>query len=1069
MADVSRRASRAARSLASLALLAALVTAVPFGLARASAARFGSANPLAGVAPPWRWHGDTFRRALARPLDDGTVTDSIVRAGLVTVWVALAIVLLTTVAETVHLVRHRGFTLPDVRGLGWAQRIGRFIAAGLIVIGPLTSVRTSVAAPDLAVVVPAVTALVETAIVEPMPSFRTAIADPGEGPLPVVGAAQPAAAWADERGAGEGAPDRDQLDDAQTREHVVVRGESVYSIAGALAGGDPVRTVEIADAILDANLGTVMPGGQRFTNPAYIEPGWILVVPSPGGVDPPAPEAVAPTDPPRPERLHLVVAGDTLSAIAAEHLGDPNAWPLVWAANAGRVMDDGRTFDDPNLILPGWRIAVPAATTAGPSATADERSPAESPQEALPPIPAPTVSAGPESSTPTTSPAPSTATPTTSPAPSTSTAGPTTAARTTTTGTTTTTGVASEAGSADTDEGAEATRGAPSPLRIEHAAVLAAGVLALVGIRRRVRLRASRPRSRVPEPRSDVAATERRLRTIDPGERAARVDVAIRAAAAELARGDARIGLVAVGRDGDIELRLTADGEPGDPWSGSGASWRLAATVPIEMLTEAARRVGAPCVALAQLGVTPDGADVLVDLEAAGLLSIESDPQIADQIVTALAAGLGGSLYAEVAHLVTVSLPAAATLEHRNAHHADSVDAALELATDLAGSTLAHNETTFVLRCHQTGGEVWEPVVVLLGSADVRGDDAGALTAPTAGHGLAIVAANGPGTSTATHRLVACAAGWVLEAFGCATEIRPVGLPPEDLAEVTRLLDDATRPLVDERADRTDGDQGEAAADVEFVPADHDIVVSLMGPVEVTDRAGNRASFERSKTVELIAWLATHREHSTRQAARTALWELDVRDATFANVVSEARRGLARLVSPPEGVEWLERTLSEQLPLHPGVVTDAQLIEARLRAATMQPPAQAIDTLRPAVELIRDVPFAGTSYLWPDAEGLTSNLVLLTTSVTAELAGHGLSTGDIELVFWATARGLKVLPGHEELIGLRMRAHAKAGDLAGVRQEWEAYERVIVADAWSDGEPAPKLLELRRQLLSTPR
>jgi hypothetical protein len=69
-------------------------------------------------------------------------------------------------------------------------------------------------------------------------------------------------------------------------------------------------------------------------------------------------------------------------------------------------------------------------------------------------------------------------------------------------------------------------------------------------------------------------------------------------------------------------------------------------------------------------------------------------------------------------------------------------------------------------------------------------------------------------------------------------------------------------------------------------------------------------------------------------------------------------------------------------------------------------------------------------------------------------------------VFWATGKGLRVLPGHEELIALRMRAHARAGDLAGVRQEWESYERVLVADAWSDGEPAPKLLALRRELLS---
>ena len=59
-----------------------------------------------------------------------------------------------------------------------------------------------------------------------------------------------------------------------------------------------------------------------------------------------------------------------------------------------------------------------------------------------------------------------------------------------------------------------------------------------------------------------------------------------------------------------------------------------------------------------------------------------------------------------------------------------------------------------------------------------------------------------------------------------------------------------------------------------------------------------------------------------------------------------------------------------------------------------------------------------------------------------------------------------MLPGHEELIALRMRAHARAGDLSGVRLEWECYERVLNADPWSDGEPAPKLVLLRRELLS---
>ena len=56
------------------------------------------------------------------------------------------------------------------------------------------------------------------------------------------------------------------------------------------------------------------------------------------------------------------------------------------------------------------------------------------------------------------------------------------------------------------------------------------------------------------------------------------------------------------------------------------------------------------------------------------------------------------------------------------------------------------------------------------------------------------------------------------------------------------------------------------------------------------------------------------------------------------------------------------------------------------------------------------MPFAGTGYLWPDAEGITSNLVLLATSAATELAGHHLSMGDVDGVFWATGQGLGCCP-----------------------------------------------------------
>jgi hypothetical protein len=127
--------------------------------------------------------------------------------------------------------------------------------------------------------------------------------------------------------------------------------------------------------------------------------------------------------------------------------------------------------------------------------------------------------------------------------------------------------------------------------------------------------------------------------------------------------------------------------------------------------------------------------------------------------------------------------------------------------------------------------------------------------------------------------------------------------------------------------------------------------------------------------------------------------------------------------------------------------------------------AAATPVLRAALLMVRDAPFAGTTYAWPDAEGLSSQYTLLCVELAAELASRYLARGDVEGVFWATGRGLRVLPGHEELVALRMRAHATRGDLAAVRHEWELYERVMWSDPWSDGEPSPKLIALRRELV----
>lgn len=618
----------------------------------------------------------------------------------------------------------------------------------------------------------------------------------------------------------------------------------------------------------------------------------------------------------------------------------------------------------------------------------------------------------------------------------------------------------------------------PSPIGLGEAGFISAGIVALLTARRRARMRAARSMVRLPEPPPGVVAVERSLRMVDAGDRLMRVDVAIRAAAAELLTSTARVSVVQAARDGVVTVTFTEPVTLPAPWIGARSRWAIPGSTPVELLAGRARTVGGPCVALVQLGVDEHGADVLVDLEALGSLSVHAEGDLADDVVRALAAGLASSVFAESAPLFGVGLAPGAFLGRSGAVCADSLAHAVEEADGLV-AIVPPARNTFELRARHTSGETWEPGVILAAGATSGAADAAAMASARDGRrALALVVA---GSSSFDADVDAVVGEWQLRAqAGCwrldplGLRVTPVGLSAPELQEVESLVVHTGAAPVDEISDpiwsaNATAETGQGSIGTESGQGDGEwtLMLRVLGPVELVDRSFNPAVFSRSKPLELVAWLGMNRDRPTRRAARNALWELDVRDATFANVVSDARRAMRELATAPDGDDWLGRTSTDRLPLHRSVVTDADVVRACLVRARVEPPEQAIATLRPAVELIRDLPFAGAGYLWPDAEGVTSTLVLLATSAASELAAQYLTQGDIDGVFWATGRGLVVLPGHEELISLRMRAHAHAGDLAGVRAEWESYERVITADLFCDGEPASKLVDLRRQLLSS--
>ena len=508
-------------------------------------------------------------------------------------------------------------------------------------------------------------------------------------------------------GADRAPPETDALT------YTVRIGDGPWDVAEALVG-DGTRFQDV----LDANVGLEVAPGVIWTNgQRVIHPGWSF--------------RWDVTDQPAHDRRRsghevdiVVEAGDTLTAIIDANVEAPVTPALVrWVAarNDGASTPDGtHVFDasNPDLIHPGQRLLVadPAAVRpAGeprekPADRSDERPPRgeeDAPRHGrrrpLPPSvptpPPPTMAPRPPSTS-----APPIVPPTTPHAPPSS--PPTSPV-------TTVPVVASRAGTQGTAHPLP-----PSPIPIGIGAVaLSSGLVAMLEVSRRKRLRSARARERLATPTSIQIDVERELRSISTPERLLRVDIAIRAAAPAILPTPHRIAVVLADHSGDVSVVTTGAVDLPPPWECTNATatrWRLPASIDVVALAGAARGLSAPCAALTPVGVTAEGSDVFLDLEAAGTMYIATDERAGTPVLTAIAAGLASSMFAEGVHLIGVGLPDETFLRHPNQHSVGSLEAAVRLADELVGVTPRPTDTTFALRARHTSGENWEPAVVFL-------------------------------------------------------------------------------------------------------------------------------------------------------------------------------------------------------------------------------------------------------------------------------------------------------------------------------------------------------------------
>ncbi|MEV7297152.1 LysM peptidoglycan-binding domain-containing protein, partial [Streptomyces microflavus] len=212
--------------------------------------------------------------------------------------------------------------------------------------------------------------------------------------------------------------------------------ESLWSIAQERLG-DGNRWAEIAEL----NAGNTMSDGSTFRADGPIQPGWTLRLPAdanPAAATPatPAPVAGAAEDEgglsaqgnraaaAESGAVYTVAAGDSLSQIAHNELGDADAYPAIFELNKGEAQPGGGTFTNPDLLYPGQELDLPAqaeAADAGPDAGAeapDKKQPETEPpaagpgendlagedEAAPPPAPAPTAPAPSASGTPSAAP-----------------------------------------------------------------------------------------------------------------------------------------------------------------------------------------------------------------------------------------------------------------------------------------------------------------------------------------------------------------------------------------------------------------------------------------------------------------------------------------------------------------------------------------------------------------------------------------------------------------------------------------------------------------------------------------
>jgi DNA-binding SARP family transcriptional activator len=227
------------------------------------------------------------------------------------------------------------------------------------------------------------------------------------------------------------------------------------------------------------------------------------------------------------------------------------------------------------------------------------------------------------------------------------------------------------------------------------------------------------------------------------------------------------------------------------------------------------------------------------------------------------------------------------------------------------------------------------------------------------------------------------------------------------------------------------------------------VEVAILGPLEIHGGADPRP---RQQSVEMLVYLALHRQPVTLQGLSGALWpDRPFLHRTVRNRLSDLRPYIHRQLAKLPGGRYRLTDL---------VVTDWQ----RFRALSEGNPNQQLA----ALALVRGIPFTGVNLDWYHLDGLLGEIEASIVDLALHVADRALKQRDYERARTAALAGLRGCPYDERLYRAAMQSAAARGATGELHQLRRQLAYVLDDELEPDDTIQPATEQLYRALRDQP-